>query len=34
MTIGSRIAKYRKKKNLSQAYVAEILEVTRQAVSK
>lgn len=34
MTIGSRIAKCRKKKNLSQAYVAEILEVTRQAVSK
>lgn len=34
MTIGSRIAKCRKTKNLSQTYVAEALDVTRQAVSK
>lgn len=34
MTIGSRIAKCRKKKNLSQIYVAEALDLTRQAVSK
>ncbi len=34
MTIGSRIAKCRKKKNLSQTYVAEALDLTRQAVSK
>ncbi len=34
MTIGSRIAKYRKEKNLSQEYIAEMLEVSRQAVSK
>ena len=34
MTIGSRIAKCRKEKNLSQEYIAEMLEVSRQAVSK
>ena len=34
MTIGSRIAKCRKEKNLSQEYLAEMLEVSRQAVSK
>ena len=34
MTIGERIAKCRKEKNLSQEYVAELLEVSRQAVSK
>lgn len=34
MTIGERIAKCRKTKNLSQEYVAEQLDVTRQAVSK
>ena len=34
MTIGERIAKCRKAKKLSQEYVAEKLEVTRQAVSK
>jgi len=33
-TIGSRIAELRKNKNLSQEYVAEQLEVSRQAVSK
>ena len=34
MTIGERIAKCRKEKNLSQEYIAEILDVSRQAVSK
>ena len=34
MTIGERIAKCRKEKNLSQEYIAELLEVSRQAVSK
>lgn len=34
MTIGERIAKCRKEKNLSQEYIAEQLEVSRQAVSK
>ena len=34
MTIGQRIAKCRKEKNLSQEYIAEMLEVSRQAVSK
>lgn len=34
MTIGKRIAECRKTKKLSQEYVAEKLEVTRQAVSK
>ena len=34
MTIGERIAKCRKEKNLSQEYIADLLEVTRQAVSK
>lgn len=34
MTIGERIAKARKEKNLSQEYLAELLEVSRQAVSK
>ena len=34
MTIGERIARCRKTKNLSQEYVAEQLDVTRQAVSK
>jgi transcriptional regulator with XRE-family HTH domain len=34
MTIGERIAECRKTKKLSQEYVAEKLEVTRQAVSK
>ena len=34
MTIGERIAKCRKEKNLSQEYVAEQLDVSRQAVSK
>ena len=34
MTIGERIAKCRKEKNLSQEYLAEQLEVSRQAVSK
>ena len=34
MTIGSRISKCRKAKNFSQEYLAEILGVSRQAVSK
>ena len=34
MTLGERIAKCRKQKNLSQEYIAERLEVSRQAVSK
>ena len=34
MTIGERIAKCRKEKNLSQEYIAELLDVSRQAVSK
>ena len=34
MTVGKRIAKCRKDKNLSQEYVAEQLGVSRQAVSK
>ena len=34
MTIGERIAKCRKDKKLSQEYIAEILDVSRQAVSK
>ena len=34
MTIGERIAKCRKEKKLSQEYIAESLEVSRQAVSK
>ncbi len=34
MTIGERISKCRKEKNLSQEYVAEMLEISRQAVSK
>ena len=34
MTVGQRIAKYRKQKNLSQEYIAEQLDVSRQAVSK
>ena len=34
MTIGSRINELRKKNNFSQEYVAEQLEVSRQAVSK
>ena len=34
MTIGERIAKCRKGKNLSQEYIAELLDVSRQAVSK
>ncbi len=34
MSIGERIAKCRKEKNLSQEYVAELLDVSRQAVSK
>jgi transcriptional regulator with XRE-family HTH domain len=34
MTIGERIAKCRKEKKLSQEYIAENLEVSRQAVSK
>ena len=34
MTIGERIAKCRKEKNLSQEYIAELLGVSRQAVSK
>ena len=34
MTIGERIAKCRKDKNLSQEYIAEMLDVSRQAVSK
>ena len=34
MTIGERIAKCRKEKNLSQEYIADLLEVSRQAVSK
>ena len=34
MTIGERIAKCRKDKNLTQEYVAEKLNVSRQAVSK
>ena len=34
MTIGQRIAKCRREKNLSQEYIAEALSVTRQAVSK
>ena len=34
MTIGKRIAKCRKEKNYSQEYIAELLEVSRQAVSK
>ena len=34
MTLGERIAKCRKDRNLSQEYVAEQLGVTRQAVSK
>lgn len=34
MTVGQRIAKCRKQKNLSQEYIAEQLDVSRQAVSK
>ena len=34
MTIGERIAKCRREKNLSQEYIAELLGVSRQAVSK
>lgn len=34
MTIGQRISKCRKDKNLSQEYIAELMEVSRQAVSK
>ena len=34
MTIGKRIAKCRKEKNYSQEYIAELLDVSRQAVSK
>ncbi|MBQ7344040.1 MAG: helix-turn-helix domain-containing protein [Clostridia bacterium] len=34
MTIGERIAKCRKEKNLSQEYIADLLDVSRQAVSK
>lgn len=34
MTVGQRIAKCRKEKNLSQEYIAELLDVSRQAVSK
>lgn len=34
MTVGQRIAKCRKEKNLSQEYIAEQLDVSRQAVSK
>ena len=34
MTLGQRIAKCRKDSNLSQEYVAEKLDVSRQAVSK
>ena len=34
MTIGNRISECRKEKNLSQEYVAEMLDVSRQAVSK
>ena len=34
MTVGERIAKCRKNKNLSQEYVAEMLGVSRQSVSK
>ena len=34
MTLGERIAKCRKDSNLSQEYVAERLDVSRQAVSK
>lgn len=34
MSIGQRINALRKQSNLSQEYVAEKLDVTRQAVSK
>ena len=34
MTIGDRISKLRKEKKLSQEYIAEMLNVSRQAVSK
>ena len=34
MTVGQRIAKCRREKNLSQEYIAEQLDVSRQAVSK
>ena len=34
MIIGERIAKCRKEKKLSQEYIAESIEVSRQAVSK
>ncbi len=34
MTIGERIAQCRKDKNFSQEYIAEMLDVSRQAVSK
>ncbi|MDD3227637.1 MAG: helix-turn-helix transcriptional regulator [Oscillospiraceae bacterium] len=34
MSIGKRIAKQRKQKNFSQEYIAEKLDVSRQAVSK
>lgn len=34
MTMGKRIARCRKDKNLSQEYIAEVLDVSRQAVSK
>lgn len=34
MTVGERISKLRKSKNLSQVQLAKLLDVTRQAVSK
>ena len=34
MTVGERIAKCRKERNLSQEYIAGLLDVSRQAVSK
>ena len=34
MTVGQRIAKCRKNKNISQEQLAEMLEVSRQTVSK
>lgn len=34
MTVAKRISRCRKEKNLSQEYIAEVLEVSRQTVSK
>ena len=34
MTVGERIAKCRKERKLSQEYIAGLLDVSRQAVSK